>query len=83
MTLLRMHVVLIFCKEALCFPGRRLSAWVLRLILVMGTRQTLSTSFSVLCDPANTECWQACPLAFNLILLLAGEENVYLSLRFW
>lgn len=83
MTLLRMCIVLIFCKEALHFSGRRISSLVLCLIPVMGACQALSTSFSVLCDPASTKCWQSCPLAFNLILLPAGGENVSVSLRLW
>lgn len=82
MTLLRMCIVLILCKEALHFQ-ERVSSWVLCLLPVMGTRQALSASFSVLCDPGTTKCWQTCPLAFNLILFPAGGENVSLSRRLW
>lgn len=75
--------VLIFCKEALHFPGRRVSSWVPCLMPVMGTREALSTSVSVFWDPASTKGLQSCPLAFNLILLPAGGQNLCLSLRWW
>lgn len=83
MTVLRTCIVLIFCEEALHFLGRRVSSQVLCLIPVMGTCQALSTIFSVLCDPASTKYRNSCSLAFNVILLPAGGENVYLSLRLW
>lgn len=83
MTVLRICIVLVFCKEALHFLGRRVSSQVLCLIPAMGTCQALSTTFIVLCDPASTKCRNYCSLAFNLILLPAGGENVYLSLRLW